>query len=94
MQIRLACSVLSVLSVAGCATPPEGTTQEDIQRFEAAVASIGCDLVTEADYLPVELQAGISREQSTSLAAFVLATERAVKLEDGGIRLVKGPCEA
>ena len=91
---RLGAAVVATSIEAGCATPPEGTTQEDVERFEAAIASIGCELVTEADYLPVELQTGLSRDQSTKLAAFVIATERAVRLENGGVKLVKGPCAA
>ena len=80
--------------VAGCDAPPEGTGPQDVAKFEAAVASIGCVLKTEADYLPVELQTGLSREQSTQMAAYVVNTERAVRLEGGGIKLTTGACAA
>ncbi len=80
--------------VAGCAMPPEGTGEQDVAKFQVAVASIGCVLRTEADYLPVELQTGLSREQSTQMAAYMVTTERAVRLEDGGIRMTTGACAA
>ena len=84
----------AILAVAGCGVPPEGTNQGDVARFEAAVASIGCTLRTEADYLPVELQSGLTREQTTKLASFVASTDRAVRLEGGGIKLTTGACAA
>lgn len=80
--------------LAGCGVPPEGTNQQDVAQFEEAVASIGCTLRTEADYLPVELQTGLTREQTTKLATFVAATDRAVRLEGGGIKLTTGACAA
>ncbi len=81
-----------LLALAACDVPPEGTTPEDIARFEAAAATIGCDMVTEADYLPVELQAGMTREQSQDIVGFLLRTDRAVRLEGGGARITSGPC--
>ncbi|MEO1140053.1 MAG: hypothetical protein AAFW87_11420 [Pseudomonadota bacterium] len=84
----------ATLLLAGCGIPPQGTNLQDVARFEAAVASIGCRLVTEADYLPVELQTGLTREQTTSLATYVLNTDRAARLEGGGIILTTGACAA
>lgn len=80
--------------VAGCTAPPEGTGEQDVAKFQVAVASIGCTLKTEADYLPVELQTGLTREQSTQMAAYMVTTERAVRLEGGGIRMTTGACAA
>jgi len=80
--------------LAGCDVPPQGTGVQDVAKFEAAVVSIGCTLKTEADYLPVELQTGLSREQSTQMAAYVVNTDRAVRLEGGGIRMTTGACAA
>ncbi|MBM2322395.1 MULTISPECIES: hypothetical protein [Marivita] len=78
--------------LAACAMPPEGVTPVDLVAFDEAVASIGCDLVGESDYLPVELQTGLTREQVIQTAAFRVASEQAVKLENGGVRLITGSC--
>ena len=84
------------LSVAGllaaCAIPPQGVSTQNIAEFDAAVASIGCRLVTEADYLPVELQTGLSREQVMDIAKYKLAADQAESLEEGGIVLTTGAC--
>ncbi|MEM6610544.1 MAG: hypothetical protein AAF689_18445, partial [Pseudomonadota bacterium] len=74
----------AMIFVSGCALPPEGTTASDVAKFEAAVATVGCQIVTEAEYLPVELQTGLSREQTTKLAAYMVTTNRAVRLSTGG----------
>ena len=78
--------------VAACAMPPKGVTQQDMASFDAAVASIGCELVGESDYLPVELQTGLTREQVVEMAQFRVATEAAVALDSGGVRLITGDC--
>lgn len=78
--------------LAGCALPPEGTSSSDVAQFESAVATVGCQLVSEAEYLPVELQTGLSREQTTKLASYMVSTNRAVRLSTGGIRLTSGDC--
>ncbi len=85
-----ACALVGVL--AGCDMPPEGTSVEDVARFETAVASVGCDLIGESDYLPVELQTGLTREQSTAMAGHLVATDKAVRLSNGGIRVTTGAC--
>ena len=92
MNLKLTLAPLAGLALAGCAIPPEGTTPQDVTRFEAAIASIGCVLHTEADYIPVEFQTGLTREQSTKMAAFLLNSDRAVNLESGGIKLTTGAC--
>ena len=52
--------VLPALALtAACAMPPEGTDEQDLANFDAAVASVGCDLRTESEYLAVELQTGL-----------------------------------
>lgn len=91
-HIGLGAATALLLVLAGCDVPPEGTSVEDAARFEAAVASIGCDLVGESDYLPVELQTGLTREQSTGMASYLVATDRAVRLSTGGIRVTTGAC--
>ena len=65
---------------------------QDLANFDMAVASIGCDLVGESDYLPVEFQTGLTRQQVIETAQFRLATDAAVQLENGGVRLITGDC--
>lgn len=91
-RMRCAFAMCGLVALAGCAVPPQGTTAQDVTSFEAAVASIGCVLRTEADYLPVELQTGLTREQTQSMAAYVLSANRAVRLENGGVKLTTGAC--
>lgn len=78
--------------IAGCALPPQGVTPQDMANFDVAVASIGCELVGESDYLPVEFQTGLTREQVVEIAQFRMASEQAMSLENGGVRLTSGPC--
>ena len=78
--------------LAACAIPPQGVSTQNIAEFDAAVASIGCRLVTEADYLPVELQTGLSRQQVLDIAKYKLAADQAESLESGGIVLTTGAC--
>ncbi|WP_246162326.1 hypothetical protein [Roseovarius faecimaris] len=91
LTMKLA-GLAGLMVLAGCEVPPQGTSAEDVARFQAAVASIGCEMVGESDYLPVELQAGLTRQQATDLVSFHLATGKAVELESGGARLVVGDC--
>ena len=78
--------------LAGCAMPPQGTSPQDIANYEAAVASIGCTLVTEPDYLAVGLQTGLTREQLLGMTQYQLAARRAESLPEGGIKLITGVC--
>ena len=77
---------------AACAMPPEGVDDAALAAFDNAVASVGCVLQTERQYLPVELQTGLTREQVQEVAAYRIALEEAVALESGGVRLVSGAC--
>lgn len=92
MSLRVVLPLAGLALVAACAVPPEGVTPQDLAAFDEAVASIGCDLVGESDYLPVELQTGLTREQVTQTAAFRVASEEAVRLPGGGVRLTTGAC--
>ena len=92
MTVRIIAPLAGLSLLAACAMPPEGVTPAGLVAFDEAVASIGCDLVGESDYLPVELQTGLSREQVLQTAAYRVANEEAVRLEDGGIRLITGAC--
>ena len=80
------------LFLSACAVPPQGTNAQDIANYAAAVASIGCSLVTEPDYLAVGLQTGLSREQLLAMTQYQLTARRAVSLPEGGIKLTTGVC--
>ena len=92
MTTRFVATLAGLGLLTACALPPEGVSEADLVAFDEAVASIGCDLVDETDYLPVELQTGLSREQVIEVAQFRLAAEQAVSLSNGGIRLITGAC--
>jgi hypothetical protein len=92
MRYRFGFLGAALVALAGCDAPPEGTSVEDIANYQAAVASIGCEMRGESDYLPVEFQAGLTRDQTVALTAYHIATEQAVKMEDGTVRLTVGGC--
>ena len=92
MTARILAPLAGLGLLTACAMPPEGVSQEALVFFDEAVASIGCELVGESDYLPVELQTGLTREQVIQTAAFRVASEDAVKRENGGVRLITGSC--
>ena len=85
-------AALAAIGLTAACVPPQGVTQEDMARWDAAVASIGCDLVDEGDYLPVELQTGMPREKITEIAQYKVSIKEAVGLSNGGVRLVTGTC--
>ena len=87
--------VLPVLGLtAACAMPPEGVPSDAVSAYDDAVASIGCNLRTEKDYLPVELQTGMTREQVLAMTTYKIANKQAVKLPDGTVQLTTGACAA
>lgn len=92
MRLKVIRLGLVVTALAGCDVPPQGTSAEDVAKYQKAVASIGCVMRSEADYLPVELQAGLTRQQTKDITAFHLSTGKAVKLEGGGVKLTVGAC--
>ena len=85
-------AALSAALLSACAMPPSGTSAQDVANYEAAVASIGCNLVTEPDYLAVGLQTGLNREQLLAVTQYQLAARRAESLPEGGIKLITGVC--
>ncbi len=91
-MIRLFTGLSALALLAGC-IPPQGISSEDLEGFDLAVASIGCVLQTERQYLPVELQTGLTRDQVVEVAAYKVSIRQAVSLEDGGVRSVVGACE-
>ncbi|SDY07620.1 hypothetical protein [Citreimonas salinaria] len=90
MKKLLALAALPV--IAACAMPPRGVSDENLAAFDAAVASIGCDLASDADYQAVGLQTGIGRAKLAEIAEYRVATDEAVRLSNGGVRLVTGAC--
>ena len=78
--------------LAGCAVPPPSVDSAQQANFDAAVASIGCVLRNERDYLPVELQTGLTRDQVVAMAQYRMASNQAVPLEGGAVQLTTGPC--
>ena len=88
---KTALALISVSLVAGCFLP-EGVTEEDLISFDAAVASIGCDLADDSDYLPVEFQTGMPREKLITIAQYKVDQDEAVTLSNGGVRLKTGAC--
>ncbi len=78
--------------LAACATPPTGTSAADLANYEAAVASLGCTLVTEPDYLAVGIQTGLTRAQVLGMTHYQLMSRRAESLPEGGIKLTTGVC--
>ncbi|WP_235940212.1 MULTISPECIES: hypothetical protein [unclassified Salipiger] len=92
MMIRVSAALCALGLLAACAMPPKGTDEQDLMAWDDAVTSIGCELVSESDYQPVELQSGLSRTQVQEIAAYKVKTEEAVPSETGGVRLVTGSC--
>jgi hypothetical protein len=78
--------------VAACAMPPQGVPADAVGSYDAAVASVGCVMRSDKDYLPVELQTGMTREQVLEMTAYKIANDQAVKLEDGSVKLTTGAC--
>jgi alkylhydroperoxidase family enzyme len=92
MISRVLAGVSALGLLAACAMPPQGVSAQDLLNYDEAVASIGCSLVGESDYLPVELQTGLTREQVIAISQYKIAIEQAVALENGGVKLVTGVC--
>ncbi len=81
-------------ALSGClALPPKGITPEMRADYVTAVTSIGCVMRDESDYQPVELQAGLTREQAIQMTEYHLANGTAVKLPGKeGVKLMIGAC--
>ena len=85
-------AAFAALTLIAACVPPEGVTPEDLAAFDEAVASIGCELNTETDYLPVELQTGMTREKLIEVAQYKVTRDEAVSLSNGGVRSIVGAC--
>ncbi|MCA0964891.1 hypothetical protein [Salipiger bermudensis] len=85
--------LLPLIATAGClALPPQGIEDAQLRAFDEAVASIGCNLDYEADYLAVELQTGLAREQVQQVANYRIAAGAGESSAAGGFRLTTGSC--
>ncbi|WP_372609936.1 hypothetical protein [Aquicoccus sp.] len=91
---KLAFVMLGVSLLSGClAIPPQDVSPEMRDDYLDAVASVGCVLREEKHYLPVELQAGLTREQVIALTQYHLAKGTAETLpDDQGVKLMTGAC--
>ena len=72
--------------------PPEGIDEPGVARFDNAVKSMGCVLVTEPHFLAAELQTGFTRQQIIELVQYKVALEEAEPLPDGGHKFTNEEC--
>ena len=84
---RAFAALVCVPLLAGCFAPDD-VDEFQLAAFDDAVTSIGCVLETERQYLPVELQTGLTREKVAEVAAYRVSRREAEQLESGGIRLI------
>lgn len=91
---KLVCAMFCFAALSGClALPPQGVTPEMRADYVTAVASIGCVMRDESDYQPVELQTGLTREQTIQMTEYHLANGTAEKLPGKeGVKLTIGAC--
>ena len=90
--MRLASVLGAVALVGACAPLPTGVTPAMLAQYDAAVASIGCDVVHERHYLPLELQTGFTREQLITMGRYRIQTDAGLPIAGGGMRLYSGDC--
>ena len=81
-------------ALSGClALAPSGITPEQREDFVLAASTIGCVMRDESDYQPVELQAGLTREQTLALVQHHLTWGGAEQLPgDQGVKIITGAC--
>lgn len=100
MIIRKTLVAVSILALTACDDVPYvpgvsmADTAEKVAAYDAAVASIGCNMVGESDYLAVEFQADLTREESVAFTEAKLSSGKAERLPDGGVRITSGACAA
>ncbi|MET4127115.1 hypothetical protein [Roseovarius sp. MBR-6] len=89
---RLSVALAGLGLVAGCVVPPQGTTRDDLAIYEQAAQSLNCTLVTEGDFLAMEMQTGLARQQLLDITGRYLSTGGAERLPGGGVKLTTGAC--
>ena len=82
----------ALMALGACAMPPEGVDEAAVARFDNAVLSMGCKLVTEPHYVAAEFQTGLSRETLIETIQYKIALEQAEPLEEGGFRFKTQGC--
>lgn len=92
MMRKYALSLACLGLATACALPPQGVSQQDLALYDAAASSVGCTLVTEADYLAAEIQTGLARQQLLDITAYKLSSGAAERLPGGGVKLTTGAC--
>lgn len=70
------------------------TTAEQRADFLTAVDTTGCVMIDERQFGAVEFQADLTREQTLEIIQLYLTLGKAERLENGGVRIVTGPCAA
>ncbi len=91
---------LTLIGLAGCdeatlsALGGGSTSAEQRADFLTAVATTGCVMIDERQFGAVEFQADLTREQSLEIIQLYLTLGKAERLDDGGVRIVTGPCAA
>lgn len=91
--MRVAVALVGLMTLTACMEAvPQGAAPEDAALFDGAVASVGCQMIGESDYLPVELQTGLTREQVVHMIQFKVLSGEAEKLPKGGFKFKSGAC--
>lgn len=98
MKMRMGAPLVGLMgfvALSGClAVPPQGVNSEMRSDYVLAVKSIGCVLRTEGDYMAVELQSGLTRDQALKMTRYHLDLGTALKSKDGkSVRLITGGCK-
>ncbi len=78
--------------VTGCVVPPQGSSRDDLAIYQQAAQSLNCTLVTEGDFLAMEMQTGLARQQLLDITGRYLSTGGAERLPGGGVKLTTGAC--
>lgn len=92
MSVRIALFITALGLTSACMETQTGVSTQGNAGFDAAVKSVDCKLVGESDYIPVEFQTGLTREQVLSIVSTRLSTGRAVRLPGGGVKFTSGGC--
>ena len=90
MAVLTACDDAILVGIPG--TEPYEMAQAELAAWDAAVASVGCVMAAEAQYHPVEIQTGLSRERVSEILGRKIAAGEAVERPEGGYRYVSGSC--
>lgn len=84
--------ILVPIVLSACAMPPKGVDEAAVARFDNAVISMNCQLITEPHYLAAEFQTGLTREQVVEMVGYKIAIEEAAPIEAGGYQFTMEGC--